>query len=125
MNTLFLVLCLLVGGLLVGVIGRSSTGSSIDHRESIEVTPDDREGIFQLFLQPEIDHGPREFLYVQQINQHIQEGDQRVKRSKQSTPSKHQHHEDYVNLLEDGAHAKVLAQVNLLVVIVVDHVETA
>ena len=30
----------------------------------------------------------------------------------QSTPSKHQHHEDYVNLLEDGAHAKVLAQVN-------------
>jgi hypothetical protein len=74
------------------------------------VTPNDREGIFQLLLQPELNH-PRESIYLQHINEHIQQQEAPQQQSKQSTPFKHQHHTDYVNLLEEGAHAKVLTQV--------------
>jgi len=97
---LLLFLCIL--------IGVSSNEHQSREDTSLEITVDDRESMFQLFLQPELHH-PREEVYLDRINHYVQNQADIEQSSK--TPNKHQHHDDYVNLLEEGAHEKVLARV--------------
>ena len=100
MMKLLLFLCIL--------IGVSSNEHQSREDTSLEITVDDRESMFQLFLQPELHH-PREEVYLDRINHYVQNQADIEQSSK--TPNKHQHHDDYVNLLEEGAHEKVLARV--------------